>query len=370
MSETCPKGGTSDMELAPTLGCLHGESTRERRDRTMADTILMRPAKLTLFDGGAGASAPAGGEGTGAAGQGETTAKTPGSTRRGKTGEYDNVRFGKQDVQTPLEEMEKTGGAAKGSDAGSPAKEAQVQTTSSTLEDKRKAFRELVNGEYKDQYTEETQRLINRRFKESKAMEESLNAQKPVIDMLMQRYKIEDGDVGKLAKAIENDNAYWSEAAAEAGMSVDVYKQVQKIQRENEMLRRAERNRAGEAVVQRQLRQWAEQAEAMKALYPNFDMAQETANPAFVNMLKAGIPVEHANKVLHMDEIVSGAVTAAAKQTEQQVVANIRAKGARPAENGTSSQSAFTIKDDVSKLSKKDRAEIARRAAMGEKISF
>ena len=74
----------------------------------MADTILMRPAKLTLFDGGAGASAPAGGEGTGAAGQGETTAKTPGSTRRGKTGEYDNVRFGKQDVQTPLEEMEKT----------------------------------------------------------------------------------------------------------------------------------------------------------------------------------------------------------------------------------------------------------------------
>lgn len=364
MSETCPKGGTSDMELAPTLGCLHGESTRERRDRTMADTILMRPAKLTLFDGGAGASASAGGEGTGTAGQGEATAKTPGSTRRGKTGEYDNVRFGKQP------EPEGGEGAAASSDAGGEKQKVGVETTSSTLEDKRKAFRELVNGEYKDQYTEETQRLINRRFKESKAMEESLNAQKPVIDMLMQRYKIEDGDVGKLAKAIENDNAYWSEAAAEAGMSVDVYKQVQKIQRENEMLRRAERNRAGEAVVQRQLRQWAEQAEAMKALYPNFDMAQETANPAFVNMLKAGIPVEHAYKVLHMDEIVSGAVTAAAKQTEQQVVANIRAKGARPAENGTSSQSAFTIKDDVSKLSKKDRAEIARRAAMGEKISF
>ena len=60
----------------------------------------------------------------------------------------------------------------------------------------------------------------------------------------------------------------------------------------------------------------------------------------------------------------------AARAAEKQVVDTIRAKGARPAENGTAAQSAFTVKDDVSKLTREDRAEIARRAARGDSISF
>ena len=63
-------------------------------------------------------------------------------------------------------------------------------------------------------------------------------------------------------------------------------------------------------------------------------------------------------------------LAAQAKATEKQVVDGIRAKGARPQENGTTSQGAFIVKDDVSKLSKRDRAEIIRRAARGEHIEF
>ena len=55
---------------------------------------------------------------------------------------------------------------------------------------------------------------------------------------------------------------------------------------------------------------------------------------------------------------------------ELDTVDGIRAKGARPQENGTTSQGAFIVKDDVSKLSKRDRAEIIRRAARGEHIEF
>ena len=58
------------------------------------------------------------------------------------------------------------------------------------------------------------------------------------------------------------------------------------------------------------------------------------------------------------------------KSAAQQVTDNVRARGARPAENGVSSGSGFLVKSDVSKLTKKDRAEIARRAAHGEKIVF
>ena len=42
-----------------------------------------------------------------------------------------------------------------------------------------------------------------------------------VIDMLMQRYGIADGDVQKLMSALESDNAYWNAAAEEAGMDVE-----------------------------------------------------------------------------------------------------------------------------------------------------
>ena len=87
-------------------------------------------------------------------------------------------------------------------------------------------------------------------------------------------------------------------------------------------------------------------------------------------MLKTGLPMEHAYKVQHMDELIADARMTTAATVEKATIDNIRAKGARPQENGSSPQSAFTVKDDVSKLTKKDRAEIARRAARGERIEF
>lgn len=334
--------------------------------------------RLDLFDGGAAA----GGEGAAASGQagtgdqGETKAG-PVSTRRGRSGEFQNVLFGKQEPaqETAAETAVAGEGApaegqkAQSSDAGSDAKKG-VLVTSDTLEAKRKAFQDLVNGEYKDIYTEETQRMINRRFKETQNLEKQVGRTQPVIDMLMQRYQIADGDIGKLTAAIENDNAYWSEAAEEAGMSVEQYKQFQKLQRENAALLREQQQRRGQQAAQQQLQKWYGEAEQVKGLYPSFDLGTEVKNPQFLSMLKAGVPVRHAYEVIHMEDIKAGVAKMQAKATEKQVVEGIRAKGARPPENGTAAQSAFTVKDDVHNLTKKERAEIARRAARGEKITF
>ena len=73
---------------------------------------------------------------------------------------------------------------------------------------------------------------------------------------------------------------------------------------------------------------------------------------------------------VHFDELMSGAIQVTAANTEKMVANNVRAKGNRPAENGTNAQSAFTVKDDPSKLTKQDFEEIARRVARGEIISF
>ena len=320
---------------------------------------------LDLFDGAAGAAASGAGEGAGSGTQGETQQTSPAATRRGSSGEYSNVKFGKQD-QTA---------AAGGQQAAPPAageetKKQGVETTSDTLEEKRKAFRALVDGEYKDQYTEDTQRIIDRRFRETKNLETQLSQQKPILDMLMQRYKIGDGDLGKLTQAIENDNAYWSQAAEEAGMSVEQYKQFQKLQRENAQLLQAQRRSQNQQAAEKQLQKWYQEAEAMKADYPGFDLGRESQDPLFLSMLRSGVPVKLAYEVMHMDEIKSTVAQTTAKQTERQVVEGIRAKGARPAENGTSSQSGFVVKDDPAKWTKKDRAEIVRRVQRGEQIKL
>ena len=327
---------------------------------------------LCLFDGGAAGAAAAGsGEGTGGDGNPGGSTAPPASTRRGISGEYSNVKFGKQDKPAAAGEASTDGQKQEGnpSDAGK-GKRAGVETTSDTLEDKRRAYRAMVDGEYKDQYTEDTQRIIDRRFRETKNLEAQLSQQKPILDMLMQRYKIGDGDLGKLSAAIENDDAYWSEAAEEAGMSVEQYKQFQKLQRENQALRQAQRQRQSQQAAQQQLQKWFVEAEQMKADYPEFDLAQESKDPQFLSMLRSGVPVRLAYEVKHMDEIKAGVAQNTAKTTEKQVVEGIRAKGARPAENGTSSQSAFVVKDDPGKWTKNDRAEVVRRVARGEKIKL
>lgn len=320
---------------------------------------------LDLFDGAAGAAASGAGEGAGSGTQGETQQTSPAATRRGSSGEYSNVKFGKQDQPAAA-----GGQQANPPDAGEESKKQGVETTSDTLEDKRKAFRALVDGEYKDQYTEDTQRIIDRRFRETKNLETQLSQQKPILDMLMQRYKIADGDLGKLTQAIENDNAYWSQAAEEAGMSVEQYKQFQKLQRENAQLLQAQRRSQSQQAAQQQLQKWYQEAEAMKADYPGFDLERESQDPQFLSMLRSGVPVKLAYEVMHMDEIKSTVAQTTAQQTEKQVVEGIRAKGARPAENGTSSQSGFVVKDDPAKWTKKDRAEIVRRVQRGEQIKL
>ena len=80
--------------------------------------------------------------------------------------------------------------------------------------------------------------------------------------------------------------------------------------------------------------------------------------------------MEHAYKVIHMDSIMQGNAQVVAQQTSKATADNIRARGNRPKENAGSATPGVTYKSDVSKLTRKDRAEIARRVARGENISF
>ena len=317
---------------------------------------------LQLFNDG---GATGGAEGSAAATENapKTDSKPSGSSRRSKSGEFENVVFGKQegttaDDTTSLDTEGKPMGAGN----------TDVTTTSNTLEERRKAFNDLINGEYKDLYQENFQQVFDRRFKQVKGMEADLAAQKPILDKLMARYGVDD--VAKLDKALTEDTEYWEAVAEEHGMTVEQYHAMQKLERENAELRAIRQRQIGQQQFQQQIDKWYQEADKVKELYPSFDFKKEAQNPEFLSLLRSGNTVEHAYKVLHFDELTQNAARVAAQTADAQAQARIKQKASRPSENGTSSQSAAIVRNDVSTLTRKERAEIARRVQRGEKIVF
>lgn len=296
---------------------------------------------LFLFDGGA--SGASGGTGEGGAETGGTNGG-PDVAQQAKTGE---VVYGKQTAA---------------SDAGE--------------QNQRASFKDLINGDYKTDFDAEVQRIVGERLKKVKDQGrlvadqgKALNAQQPILDALALRYGTDPGDIEALRSAVDRDNSLLEQAAESAGMSVDQYRQYQQMQRENARLRAAQEDYFARQRSQQQVQSWMEQAEAMKQdpLLADFDLKTEIdGNPDFLALLQRGVSVEQAYKVLHMNDFLSKATA----QAEKAVTDNIRARGARPPENGAATKSAVVVKDDVSKLTPADRAEIARRAAMGETITF
>lgn len=296
---------------------------------------------LTLFGEGAAAGAEGGAQAAPA--------------ESGKPGDLSKVLYGSEaDSAAPVAEEQQP----------------EVKTTSNTLEERKKSFRDLINGEYKDVYGEEVQRLIDRRFAETKNLQKQVDDAKPILDKLAARYNVLDGDMSKLAKAIDDDSSYWQAAAEEAGMSEEAYRQYQQMRQQNAELLRMQQEQTRRERADQQMRKWFEESEALKTQFPDFDFLREMENTEFMKLISHGTPVEHAYKVLHFDDIMNSTVQNTVQRTEQAVVNNIRAKGARPAENGTASQSAFTVKRSASQLNKADREEIARRVKAGEMISF
>lgn len=260
----------------------------------------------------------------------------------------------------------RTDATEKKTDAGSKD-EGGVPITSNTLDARRAEYQKLI-GEYKDLYEADTQKILNRRFKEFKTLQQKNDEAKPIMEMLMGRYGVEDA--AALQEALESDEDYWQQAAYDAGMDVPQYMEFNRLKRENKAFVEAQAEREGMEKANKQLAEWNLQAEAVKQKFPNFNLEEEIQNEDFVRLLGNHIPIEHAYKILHFDELMNDQITKTQASAESRVVENIRANGQRPIEAGLNSQNAISSHVDVSKLNKKQRAEIAKRAARGESITF
>lgn len=303
---------------------------------------------LQLFAEG-GAAAPGAGDGGTAQGQGVTEAAALPQSKGAKN-PLANVKYGIQEDQAP--------------DAG-------VQETAAAPADRSAAFENLIKGEYKDLYDAKIQDIIQKRLKSTKQTVEKFQAATPLLEMLAGKYGVRDAsDIQALTKAIEDDNSFWEQEAMERGMSVEDLKTVKKMEKENASLKKQMQDNERREKADRLYKTWLQQEQETKKVYPTFDMKKEMQNEKFVQLLQSNIDVRTAYEVLHKDDIIRGAMQFTAKTVEQKVANKIAANGARPTENGMSSQGAAVVKSDVSQLSKADREEIIRRVQRGEKIRF
>lgn len=319
----------------------------------MTNQLLFLKLNLQLFADGAGG----GDGGTGAEGAtGVTATNAVSQTKKGvKNNPLADVVYGKQEEVAQTADVQETN-----------------TTEAETVQppDRNAEFEKLIKGEYKDLYDARMQDTIQRRLKGTKETVDKYNALSPTLEMLGKKYGVDHNDIEALTKAIEEDDAFYEEEALKRGMTVEQLKEIRKIEKENADLKREMQEKTAKERANQLYTQWMEQAKNAKTVYPSLDLRTEMQNPKFVDLLRSNIDVRTAYEVIHKDEILPAAMQFTAKTVEQKLTNKIIANGARPNENGISSQSSAVVKSDVSQLTKADRDEIRRRVARGDKISF
>ena len=272
-------------------------------------------------------------------------------------------------------------GAAAGSaeSAGTPAGTEAAGQEAQQGADDRAEFERLIKGQYKAYYDEKVQGHIKERFKASKQaearMQKTIDGMQPVMQMLAEKYHADPGDVEAISKAIQEDSSYYEDEAAERGMSVEQLKEFKRISRENAALRAAEEQRQEKAGQQEAMLRWQQQSETVAQKYPGVQGLEEEANDPvtgerFLQLLSSGIDVENAYKVVHMDDLISGALEYGVNKARQDTVQTIKARGMRPSENGASGTGAAVQHKDVASLTKDERAQLMKRALRGEQIDL
>lgn len=261
------------------------------------------------------------------------------------------------------------GSAATGAEAAAP-ETTEGKQAEQTPEEREKAFNDMINGDFRDLFDARMQKAIKERVGEVKQLQQQLQQQNDVIGLVAKKYGISTDKMGDIREALESDDVFWEEAAADQGMTVDSYKKMVKLEAENEALHKAreeaERKNQKDAVFQK----WDREAEELKRMYPQFDLQSEIQDKRFLDLMGAGIDMRTIYETLHHDEILPALMQQTAKAATKQQAAAARSGQMRPAENGMSSRPAAQTVKDPAKMTKEERQEYARRAARGEIITF
>lgn len=227
------------------------------------------------------------------------------------------------------------------------------------------------------EYNKQMQSVVQSRLKNAKTAEESLAKLAPALEVLARRHGLdaENMDYEALAKAINDDDSFYEDKALEMGVSLDTAKRIDQQERDHARQQREEARNLEEQKLRNHFMRLEQQGEALKQVFPNFDLRTELQNPVFARMVAPGtgiMSVEDAYHAVHRKEIEAAQSQVIAQRTAEKISNAIQAGSRRPDENGTSGQSPSVTTFDYSKASREQREalkrEIRAAAARGEKL--
>ena len=269
-------------------------------------------------------------------------------------------------VAEPKEETNVESAATEEKPTTEDAKDNNVST-------KRMSWDEIMKD---PEYNKEMQAVVRSRLKSEKSAEEALGKMTPAIEVMARKYGLDpkNMDYDALAKAINDDDAYYEDKALEMGVSVETAKKVDQMERDNERQKAMEQRTLQEQKIQQHFVKLEQQAEAMKKVFPNFDLRTELQNPAFARMTSpnVGVSVEDAYYAIHRNEIQTAAMQVTAQKTAEKISNAIQSGSRRPDESGTSSQAPSVSTFDYRKASPEQRAafkaDLRKKWANGETV--
>lgn len=225
-------------------------------------------------------------------------------------------------------------------------------------EKKTAEFEELIRNQYKKQFSDKVKSIISHRIKEVKGLKEKAEKDAATVEMLMKKFNIESDDTQEIERVIDENMTTMNDKKHE--------QLIKRLISENEFLKKENEKRLYESKAQSLAGKIKAQAEETKSVYSDFDLNKELENPEFRKLVRAGVSVKNAYEVLNID----GILEKNSKEAEKNTIDSIRNKKSRPVENGSTLSGGILLSSGVSKLTKKQRAELAKRAASGEKIEF
>jgi len=267
---------------------------------------------------------------------------------------FDGEPAGEEKTSVPTQQT------ASGEEESVSAAEKQT-----TREAKRETFRALMEGEYKPFFTEYFQETFNRRFREQRSMREELEQQREItaaLSTLCGSDKRED-----LLAFLRTE----SEKRALAGNG-----QAQTMESGEDDTRShptatvedAENKAEGKEMPPLEESEGdTQKPQAARAAGEQDAPSQANTPPNVVHEA----PSEMSNDVeARITAAVEKAVAAMRAETETALLASIRARGLRPAENGLQHTASPPSQNRARGLTRDQRADAARRAARGEYVEL
>lgn len=228
-------------------------------------------------------------------------------------------------------------------------------------------------------YKQEMSKIVRARTKEGQAAQERLDKLTPALELMVKHLGLDipdiaEMDIDKFTEAVADDTKFYEKKADELGVSVDMAKHIDTLERQQAQREIMDRRSEKDRQMQEHFMKLQQQGEELKKTFPNFDLQKELQNPVFMRMTGPGVnlPVADAYYAVHREEIQRASMQIAAQTVSEKLSNSIQAGKSRPVENGAKTQPASMSTFDYRNMTREQRDALKKQIyaaqARGEKL--